>query len=128
METFTCSLCEAEKPVQTSGGTGYATKPDSGDKICYRCMADVDRDDMRSTGRATLYLVGGTRLLNKESQPYEITNWPGSLRFRPTRVSKGYHNIARTRYDAWFIFEGDYWHGVSYGENTQILHCRRTKR
>lgn len=68
-------------------------------------------------GKITLYLSNGDK----------VTNWPGSLRIRAYRVKHGKHNIARTRTDAWFTFEGANWHGVNYGKDSQILHCRRTK-
>jgi hypothetical protein len=76
---------------------------------------------MECTGRATLYLAS-----TKERNP-DITNWPGTLRFRAFAVLKGRHNIAGTRYDVYFRVNGAEWHGVQYGENTQILHCKRTK-
>lgn len=55
-------------------------------------------------------------------------NWPGSLEFRCwTRT--GNHNIARTRYDVWFYGPDGYiWYGVTYGEDTQLCHCKRTKK
>src|SRR3990167_8673081 len=98
--------------------TGYGTDKD-GKKHCYACCADNDRKAMIADGRATLYLIG-------KPGEHEITNWPGSLRFNPFRVRKGRHNMARTRYDAWFTGpDGKKWHGVQYGENTQIAHCKR---
>lgn len=72
---------------------------------------------MVATGRATLYLDG----LN-------ILDWPGRLRFRAARRSTGRHNIAGTRTDVWFVGpDGAAWHGVQYGQNTQIVHCKRTR-
>ena len=69
---------------------------------------------MRKYGRITLYLC--------ES---EITNWPGSFRMPVTYQRHGRHNIAGTRTDAWFTFEKQSWHGVLYGQNTQLIHCRK---
>ena len=74
---------------------------------------------MRQHGRITLYLA-------KHDDKYEVTNWPSSLRLKAS-VKVGNHNIAGSRYDTWFNFEGVVWHGVCYGENTQLCHCKRTK-
>ena len=87
-----------------------------GHKHCYQCCADNDLAEMIKTGRATLYLTDK-----------EITNWPGSLRFAVEYRKTGHHNIARKRYDAWFSVNGEHWHGVQYGDMTQIIHCRRIK-
>lgn len=108
----TCSLCE--KPA-----ADYGTLP-SGARICYACAAVEDRRVMRETGRIDLYLV-------KARDGYHVTNWPGTLDICARRVRKGSHNIAGTRYDVWFAAEGREWHGVNYGENSQILRCRVLK-
>ena len=72
---------------------------------------------MTEHGRIMLYLSNG-----------EVMNWPGTLRF-PAHVRKGRHNIAGSRYDVWFAGpDGFQWHGVQYGDNTQICHCKRTKQ
>lgn len=107
--------CGHEPSPHLSFTTGYGVDR-SGRKHCYECCAKRDVADMVSTGRATLYLSNG-----------EVSNWPGSLKFR-AHVRKGRHNIARTRYDAWFTGpDGKQWHGVQYGDNTQICHCKRLK-
>jgi hypothetical protein len=90
-------------------------------RVCYECCATRDKETMRSTGKATLYLT-----YNDGARRGYVKNWPGTLCFLG-QVSKSRHNISRTRYDVWFMFEGRVWHGVQYGENTQICHCKRTK-
>lgn len=120
MATFHCIDCDKDKPIQTNGGTGYATT-DKG-LVCYECCAKRDRDEMVATGRATLYLT-----IAKDGKNCTVSNWPGSLKFTGG-WQKGRHNIARVRYDVWFVGpDGANWHGVQYGDNTQICHCRRTK-
>lgn len=111
--------CGHEPSEHSSFTTGYGTSPD-GKTYCYQCCADRDKQQMRDDGRTTLYLV-------KDGESYKATNWPASLTFHPFHVRKGHHNIARTRYDFWFSFEGQPWHGVQYGENSQVAHCRRVK-
>jgi hypothetical protein len=118
---FACFRCREVKPLQTSGGTGYGADG-NGNLICYSCCADIDREDMRRTGKATLYLTAGA------DGTADVTNWPGTLRFRTGPVRRGRHNMAGTRYDVWFTGpDGKEWHGVQYGENTQIVHCKRVK-
>ena len=95
--------------------TGYG-RDARGKKHCYACCAEMEKARMIETGRATLYLSGN-----------KIADWPGTLSF-PCRVKRGAHNIARYRYDAWFTGpDGKPWHGVQYGDNTQIIHCRRVR-
>ena len=142
MATFTCVRCGEEKPINTSGGTGYAG--DIGNPTCYSCCADLDRESMIETGKATLYLAcepaskafdNGRPFtpatINKghgRSRKGTVSNWPGTLAFSAS-VDYSRHNIARWRYDAHFIGpDGFWWHGVTYGDNTQICHCKRTKK
>jgi hypothetical protein len=119
---FRCMDCKAVKPVQTSGGTGYACNRATNGLICYACAGERDRLEMLSSGRATLYLSDTE---TNGSKRWVITNWPGTLRLIPHYIRHGRHNMARTRCDVWFTFEGKPWHGVQYGENSQLCHCRR---
>ena len=114
---FFCYSCHSEKdkPSQGSISTGYGLSKHRV-KICFACCGEIDKRNLRQGTRATLYLV------QKEGQ-YFITNWPDSFSI-PCQVSKGHHNIARVRYDASFQFEGRKWHSVTYGDNTQIAHCK----
>lgn len=58
----------------------------------------------------------------------KLTNWPGTLNLPINTIKVGRHNIARRRYDFWFTFESANWHGVQYGDNTQLAHCRKVKQ
>lgn len=148
-----CHECGAALPAKPdTGGSGYgcgaaervATHTDAPDvkkgetierspAICYACCAKHDREQMISTGRATLYLTDVKHESPvKTGSPFwtwEVTNWPGSLRFKVSHKRTGSHNITRRRYDAWFIGpDGKPWHAVQYGDNTQIAHCKRLAR
>lgn len=110
---------------------GYG-KDANGNRHCYDCCAESDRQSMIDTGRGVLYLTirdeispaGG----NYGDKIGTLTNWPGSLTFQTGRIRKGYHNIAGVRYDTWFRGpDGHKWHAVQYGDNTQIAHCKRVK-
>ena len=119
METhFTCSKCGSEITHNDNFTAGYGLD-DQNNKICYACCGEIDKDFMREHGKITLYLV-------ERQGKWFVTNWPSSLEFRAS-VKVGHHNIAGKRYDAWFVFEGYYWHGVKYGDNTEICHCKKTK-
>lgn len=96
-------------------GTGYGETA-GGDRVCYSCCGERGKKDMIKTGRWIGYLSG-----------WELTNWPGSLRFKVMSMSKGRHNIGRQRVDVWFTGpDGDRWWGVNIGDS-QITHCRRVK-
>lgn len=107
-------------PTVTDGpGTGYGTDL-HGKTFCYACAGERDKQNLRDSDRATLYV-------SKDSTgQWQVTNWPGSLKIPIYRVKSGRHNIARTRLDTWFSFEGSAWHGVNIGDN-DILRCRKLK-
>lgn len=120
-------------PPKGIGGVGYA-RDAKGKTACYECCAARDRAEMECSGtskRLPLYL-SRSRVEMKDGSikggSWKVTNWPGTLRFPVNRIEKGQHNIAGTRTDVWFKGP-DYfwWHGTLYGENTQIVHCKRTK-
>lgn len=117
---------EPSKHSECSTGTAHTA---DGREICWECCAVLDRQTMIDKGHSRnlpLYLThgdfNGGRFVDGK-----VTNWPSSLKF-PCRVKKGRHNIAGSRCDVWFNGpDGFVWHGVQYGEWTQICHCRRTK-
>lgn len=107
------------------GTAGYG-RDLSGARLCYDCCAIGDRLAMIETGKATLYLV--TETDSGQRHYRSVTNWSGSLRFDGVNFQVGRHNIARRRYDLDFRGpDGHWWHGTQYGDNTQIMHCKRTK-
>jgi hypothetical protein len=118
--TFQCGTCHEVKPIHTNGGTGYAVGPN--DKlVCYDCCGKQDRQAMINNGKIALYLC------KDDSGKYKVSNWPGTITF-PCHTRIGHHNIAGVRYDCWFAGPDGYqWHGITYGDNTQICHCKRTK-
>jgi len=116
---FTCSYCRQEKEVKDDVGTGYATN-DKGEKICYTCCARIELDFLIEHKKGILYLV-------QQDNRTVLQNWPGSLTINVSSMRKGKHNIARTRYDVWFSIDKTNWHGVQYGETTQICHVKQLK-
>lgn len=113
-----CATCGAEC-IPSGCTTGYG-QDKRGRKYCFACCAKLDSAQMVRDGRATLYLT-------RKDGAWTISNWPGSLAFPALNVRIGAHNIARTRRDARFIGpDGFVWTAVSYGEWTDIAHCKRT--
>ena len=89
---------------------------------CFDCCAKRETARMIDSGRATLYLV------SEGSQQF-VTNWPNTLRFAVRYARKSWHNMARTMTTVYFTGpDGANWSARSYGENTQIAHCRRLSR
>lgn len=116
VEPFTCDCGHVESP-HSSYTRGFGTDPNTGKTLCLECCAAEDIRIMEEDGRIVLYLTKDT-----------VTNWPGTLKFPVQYQTKGKHNIARTRYDVWFRdAKKALWHGVQYGEFTQLCHCRRVK-
>lgn len=105
--------------------TGYGMDSE-GKKHCWECCAIHDINAMRETGRYTLYLCNHAKGMSSPTR-YYLSNWPGTLTL-PVRYSRGKHNMAGTRIDVWFNFDGHVWHGVQYGEDTMICHVKRTKQ
>jgi hypothetical protein len=127
---FRCSQCQKTKRLPTdgkSGGTGYAVTRDDA-AICYACASENERAAMVATGKATLYLTGipAFGLKPKPGERLAVGDWTGGIKLPVRGHSIGRHNIARRRYDVWFTGpDGNPWRGVTYGDNTQICHCRR---
>lgn len=116
MTTFTCTKCNKELPVQTSGGTGYGINKRD-EKVCYSCCAKLTLGVMLIEGKATLYFCKD-----------KVTDWAGELSFNVLEQRKSKHNFAGVRYDYWFKDRmGSLWHGYTVGNNTEIAHCRRLK-
>lgn len=134
-DEFTCAACARVLPVYSTPRRlcpEYALLADSDgaqQPVCWDCCAQIDRQSMIDTGRALLYFTGDGR-----NSPYRVQAFTGRLSFDALRVKRSRHNIARWRYDVWFVgpdSTGDHaavWHGVSVGEWSMILRCKRTKR
>ena len=124
MNTFTCIDCQHTLPAHPSGGTGYAFSGET-ERVCYACVAKRDAQTMSQDGhsnRLPLYL-------SKQDGRWTVTNWPGTLRFPVLHCTTGHHNIARTQTTVRFVApDGHWWSGRQYGDNTTIVHCRRTKQ
>lgn len=129
-----CAYCAetiAQSKIGNGASGGYGRDKD-GNKVCFACCADLDRAAMRRDGKIVLYLSGVSPKIRKGfcvNAAWSISNWPGSLKFQPfgQSVKVSQTNWRLDRYDVWFVFEGYIWHGVSVGNDSELLHCKRTK-
>ena len=131
---FVCDCGHIASPTDCTPGYGYDRQ---GKTFCFTCCGENDKAAMIADGYATLYLSFDSDQFIDKSVHYrrirfgsegkgKVTNWPCTLSI-PCHISVGRHNFARVRYDVWFRFDGSLWHGVQYGDNTQLCHCKRTK-
>lgn len=126
---FICGDCGETHPFKLGGGTGYGTDS-AGAMFCYGCGAERCAAELERDGKGCLYLSPRTKAerdARNASATYKLTDWTGEMSIPVYGVRKGSHNLAGTRYDVWFKFRGREWHGVQYGENTQLCHVRRLK-
>jgi hypothetical protein len=122
---LTCSRCHKEIDDSQVGPLGEhfgeCGRDENEQPVCYVCCAIWDSELMKAQHKTVLYLS------KSKTGQWLVSNWPGTLQIRVHQPRKGRHNIARTRYDVWFRYAGLCWHGVQYGEWTQILHCKVVK-
>lgn len=117
--SFTCFQCKENKTHESDFTTGYGNDKD-GNKICFDCCGKNDLAELMNLpigGKTTQYFNGK-----------QVINWPSTLKITPNYVKNGRHNIAGSRIDVWFGFDGLRFHGVQYGSNTQIIHIKRIAR
>jgi hypothetical protein len=114
IKTFKCVDCNEVKIVNVEGlstGFGYTKE---GDKVCFSCCGIRDKAQMLEKGKIALYWHGGA-----------VSNWPGTLTFRPVKIRKGRHNMGGTVTSIYFRVDGQPWSGKHVGQNTEMTHCRR---
>ena len=129
MEDVFCEKCGKE--IVSNGiipGYGYQVKED-GTKVilCYECCGLIDKEDIEKCKPGDRFMFYLHYEKNGKYGDSYVCNWPNSLKYI-CGVREGRHNIARVRYDVWFTDHiGREWYGVTYGDNTQICHCRLLK-
>lgn len=121
-----CENCGNLLPLHAKGycgGSGYGVwRNDDGteSKHCYVCCSRDERYYMVKHGKGILYDVNFDGRI--------LSDWPGLLRFYPRERWSGYHNMAGRQYYRRFRGPDGYvWTGRRIGDNTQIVHVRRTK-
>lgn len=115
---FTCTVCGLHKTHDDDFTTGYGRDNDD-NIVCFDCCGKQDAKELKELQpNQKFYLY-----LNTKEKT--LSNWPGTLKINVNHIRVGNHNIARHRYDTWFTFEGNSYHAVQYGDNTQIAHVRK---
>jgi hypothetical protein len=129
---FTCHDCQQhivhDKDDCTTGYAILCDKIDGGKrKICFACCAKRDKKEMIESGhskRLPLYLGKG------KDENWEVSNWPGTLRFPVKARWTGNHNwyhVGKIEYVRFIGPDKKVWSGKCVGDWTQIVHCKRTK-
>jgi hypothetical protein len=112
---FECSRCRQIKRAYVDGMmAGYGWINDK--PMCYACCAQSDRLEMLATGKVALYLVKN-----------EVTNWPGTLRFKVVARRPMRHAFARAEIAYFTGPDGKQWSAKNIGDS-DIAHCRRLKK
>lgn len=122
MEKVYCIKCGKECILEGIWA-GYGVMPETGEKVCYACCGELDKQRLLNAkpgDKFYMYLTGNMQY------GYYVFNWPGSFKIK-VFPRKGSHNFARARYDFWFYFGNKAFHGVQYGDNTQVAHIRCLK-
>ena len=120
LHKFTCSVCNEHKTHESSFSTGYGIDK-LGNKVCFECCGKQDASELSSLP------IGGKTILYLDTKNKCITNWPGTFKLNIGYIRTGKHNMAGKRYDVWFKYSGNVYHGTQYGDNTQICHIKRVK-
>jgi hypothetical protein len=121
-----------------SGGTGYAIMPDNR-RVCYACCGKRDAESLNQGEPIILYLTIKHGAEHKDrfvlgTHSFEITNWPGTLRFSPQQVNaKRYGHFVPNcgfveRIDCWFKSPNGqhHFHGVVRGD-MQLMRVYKIK-
>lgn len=120
-----CECCKKEIHP-TTRSSGFGTRDDH--VLCYDCCADLDRLELLIENTAVLYLQHNNLTDQHElNRPeWEVTNWPGTLRFRATvRTTIKPHTLWHIRHDVWFVGpDGRHWYGRQQGDN-DLVYCRK---
>lgn len=124
---ITCARCgKVCQPDGLAAGYGVNAK---GEKHCYECCAELDREAMRRGEPITLY-VANFKPYNTTSPKgpgsCEVTNWPGTLRLQGFSQPRR-HNMSRNARSVWAWFEGRQWFGTMGGTNGDCITMRPTK-
>lgn len=122
MKKIYCTKCGKEcTPEGISAG--YGVIPETGEKVCFVCCGELNKQQLLNAkpgDKFCMYLTGNSTF------GYYVSNWPGSFKVR-VFPRKGGHNLAGVRYDFWFFYGNHRFHGVRYGDNTEIAYIRFLK-
>jgi len=114
------TICDCGHTVSYKGGVGTGYGIDNeGKKICYACCGEMDRKQLRETGKLSGYFTDAY-----------FTNWPNTFQLPAFRIKKSFHNFCgyNGRTDFWVRFEENVYHGVSIGRNNELATIKINKK
>lgn len=114
---FTCTECNLTKPVQNSGGTGYATKNGSNDIICYDCADNEARRELLTLNSVVHYL---------DTTGRNLTTWSGGHLGRVVKHGSMHHWSRERFYVTIQDVHGQNWHGI--GANGMWTTLKKSKQ
>lgn len=118
---FVCSVCGEQKTHESEISTGYGTN-DKGEKVCFACCGEQDKQYLRENGILSGYFV-------EDDKGARFTNWPGTFSLPAIYVRKSWHNFAgrNGRTDFSVFFEGKEYYGRQIGHFNQCATIRAYK-
>ncbi len=118
---FVCVDCGEEKIHVDSLTTGYGIDKQGAQGLLL-LLREADSADMSATGRAVLYLT------EEGPEGAVVSNWPGLRSFGSVTSAWVLTTLPVGAVDVWFTdSDGREWHGINYGHNSQLCHCRRLR-
>jgi hypothetical protein len=143
VQSLRCARCSQDiaPPAEGSFAAGYGFN-DRGQKICYSCCGEIDREDMMRFGEIVLYLSKfddkeweALKVIGKglsKSHRYKLSNWPGTLIIQPFHVhtskGRGFGGTYPIEHVAFVGPDGYEWYGRCAGHSSQLTRCRRKKK
>lgn len=138
-----CDRCGKAVKNDSNFTTGYGVDREGDEEkvYCFACCGLRDAERMEVEDKTYLYYcdhpdpIPGTfqeQMAVNTPRFYSLTNWPGTFKI-PLRA---YHITVKTEYP-WgratrvtrvsFEYKGRKWVGAMYGDNTQVMNCKRLK-
>lgn len=93
-----------------AGGTGYATLPDNGGRLCYQCAAMRNVAEAKKCGKAIFYLYS-----DSFGKPIDVGDWTGVIKMPVTHYLRNGKKLV-----VWFRLDGEEWRGINNGNDDLV--------
>ena len=111
--------CGHKESAHSEYTRGYGTDKD-GKKHCYKCCLEMDKKEMRKTGKCFAYH-------SKENGKDVISSWPGlTISDKVEILNYSTDNFGGKRTYLRFVFDNEIWSGFSMGVG-MYMRAKRTK-